>query len=329
MIDITVAIPTYNGADKIPKVFEKLQQQIALENVSLEIIVIDNNSNDNTAKVVQEYQDKQFLPVELKYYFEPQQGLAYARKKAIKEAQGELVAFLDDDNLPLPNWIAEAVSFGKKDPQAGAYNGKIFGKYETLPPENFEIIENHLVIRQYGEKPLLFETNNLRLPPGAGLIVRKKAWLESVPNNIKLKGRVGKTPVSGSDYEVLLYLQKAGWEIWYNPSQKIEHYIPSSRLEKQYLLTVAMSNGLATCQLRIIKAKFWQVPIIFVKTLLGNLRRVVIQYLKYKEQLRTNFSAEFELTFYWGSFLSCLYWLSQEIMLIISRKKSQININNY
>lgn len=312
-MDITVAIPTYNGSEKIPKVFKKLQQQIGLENVKWEVIVIDNNSSDDTSKVVQEYRDVKFLLVELKYYFEPQQGASYARQRAVKEARGELIAFLDDDNFPEKNWLAEAVIFAKKYPQAGAFSGQIIGKYETSPPENFDKISQHLAIRDHGEKELLFKPDNLQLPPSAGLVVRKKIWLNNVPKKLNLTGPFGKRRGSGDDYEVLLYLHKAGWEIWYNPSQKIEHYIPASRLQKQYLLALAMGNGLATCQLRMINANLWEVPIIFIKTFLGNLRRVLLQYTKYKKQLRNNLIAEFELTFYWGSVLSCFSWIRQEL----------------
>ncbi|MCL2923555.1 MAG: hormogonium polysaccharide biosynthesis glycosyltransferase HpsE [Trichodesmium sp. MAG_R04] len=322
MIDIAVAIPTYNGADKIPKVFEKLQQQTGLENITWEIIVIDNNSSDETPKVVKEYQDNNFLCVELKYHFESQQGASSARQRAVKEVKGELIAFLDDDNFPEKNWLAEAVIFAKKHPQAGAYSGKIIGKYETSPPENFKAISQHLAIRNHGEKELLFQPDNLQLPPSAGLVVRKEVWLKNVPNNLKLTGPFGKRRCSGDDYEVLLYLHNAGWEIWYNPKMKIEHYIPTSRLEKEYLLALAMGNGLATCQLRMIKAKFWQIPIIFMKTFLGNLRRVFRQYTKYQKELKTNLIAEFELIFYWGSFLGCFYWLQRELNFI-NRIKSQ------
>lgn len=212
MIDITVAIPTYNGADKIPKVFEKLQQQTSLEKVKWELIVIDNNSSDETAKVVKEYQDKNFFSLELKYYFEPQQGASSARQRAVKEAKGGLIAFLDDDNFPEQNWLTEALIFAKKHPQAGAYSGKIIGKYEISPPENFKAISQHLAIRNHGEKELLFQPDNLQLPPSAGLVVRRESWLQNVPNNLKLTGPFAKTRGSGDDYEVLLYLYEAGWE---------------------------------------------------------------------------------------------------------------------
>ncbi|HAO12943.1 MAG TPA: glycosyl transferase, partial [Planktothrix sp. UBA8407] len=53
MIDFTVVIPTYNGASRIPDVLEKLRSQTGTENIAWEIIVVDNNSSDQTADVVQ------------------------------------------------------------------------------------------------------------------------------------------------------------------------------------------------------------------------------------------------------------------------------------
>ncbi|MEB3342546.1 glycosyltransferase [Okeania sp.] len=56
MLDFTVAIPTYNGASKLPLVLEKLRSQINTENISWEVIVVDNNSNDNIREVLENLQ---------------------------------------------------------------------------------------------------------------------------------------------------------------------------------------------------------------------------------------------------------------------------------
>jgi glycosyltransferase involved in cell wall biosynthesis len=53
---------------------------------------------------------KSFL-INLRYIFEAQQGLAFARRRAIQEAKGSIIGFLDDDNLPDDNWIAAAYEF--------------------------------------------------------------------------------------------------------------------------------------------------------------------------------------------------------------------------
>ena len=130
-VDLTVAIPTYNGETRLPELLKRLQKQLYTEDFSWEIIVVDNNSTDNTAKLVQTYQVTWQLPYPLKYYFEPKQGAAYARKRAVEEAKGKLIGFLDDDNYPTPNWVTKAYAFGKIYPQAGAYASQIHPEWEV------------------------------------------------------------------------------------------------------------------------------------------------------------------------------------------------------
>jgi glycosyltransferase involved in cell wall biosynthesis len=312
-IDFTVAIPTYNGASRLPKLLEKLRSQVNTEHLSWEIIVVDNNSTDDTAKVVQDYQSSWIESVPLKYFLEPEQGAAFARLRAVREARGELIGFLDDDNLPAPDWVAEAYSFAQEHPRGGAFSGQIHGDFEVKPPENFEKIQRFLVIIEHGPHPHLFEPDNLRLPPAASLVVRKQAWCESVPTRPVLRGRVGGSMLGGEDYEPLLYMHKAGWEIWYNPALHTYHQIPRHRLEREYLLSISRACGLATCQLRLINATTWQKPIVITRTLGGNLRRVVGQFIKYRGQVRTNLIAACELEFFLGSLMSAFYPLKRSI----------------
>ena len=56
-VNLTVAIPTYNGENRLPQVLDKLKEQVNTENINWEVIVIDNNSSDGTAKLVKEYQE--------------------------------------------------------------------------------------------------------------------------------------------------------------------------------------------------------------------------------------------------------------------------------
>ncbi|MEQ8998302.1 MAG: hormogonium polysaccharide biosynthesis glycosyltransferase HpsE [Coleofasciculus sp. B1-GNL1-01] len=303
-IDFTVAIPTYNSANRLTKLLDKLRQQTDLDQITWEIIVVDNNSTDNTAQVVQEYQENWLADVPLTYILEPEQGAAYARLRAVKEAQGELIGFLDDDNLPNPDWIVQAHTFAKNHPQAGALSGQIHGEFEVEPPENFQRIQAFLAIREHGSTPHQFEPQNLRLPTAAALVVRRKAWQESVPQRPHLKGRLAGSMLGGEDYEPLLYMHKAGWEIWYHPDLHTYHQIPHWRLERDYLLSISRGCGLATCQLRMVNAKPWQKPLIIIRNLLGSLRRVVLQFLKYRGQFKTNLIAACEMEFFWGSLIS-------------------------
>lgn len=313
IIEFTVAIPTYNGENRLPMVLERLRTQEKVDNLKWEIIVIDNNSTDGTAKIIQNYQDIWPQSYPLKYYFEAEQGAAFARQRAVREARGPLIGFIDDDNLPASDWVAAAYFFAQDHPRAGAYSGQIHGEYEISPPENFERIKAFLAIREHGSQTRLFEPESLRLPPAAALVVRKQAWLESVPGRPILSGKLPGMLVQGDDYEPLLYMHKAGWEIWYYPALHTYHQIPHWRLERGYLLSISRGCGLATCQLRLINAKNWQKPIIILRTLLGNLRRIVLHLLRYRTQVQSDTIAACELEFFLGSFMSPFYVLKRTI----------------
>ncbi|QLE57203.1 hormogonium polysaccharide biosynthesis glycosyltransferase HpsE [Nostoc sp. TCL26-01] len=307
-LDFTVAIPTWNGAERLPQVLDRLLTQTGTENIRWEVIVIDNNSSDRTPDVVKNYQH-QFTQCSLHYFLETQQGLAFARLRAVNEAKGQFVAFLDDDNLPASDWVVESYNFGKDHPQAGAWSGQIHGDFEVKPPDNFSRIQAFLAIREHGQQAYIFDAKNLKLPPGAALVIRKQAWLESVPQELIFKGRIGNLMVGGEDTEALLHIYKAGWEIWYNPAMHIAHKIPHWRFEKKYLLNIARGCGLCIFQLRLINAKKWQSPVILLKTIFGNLRRILHHIIKYKNNLPNDIAALVEFNFYLGSLLSPFYLL--------------------
>ena len=307
-VDFSVAIPTYNGAKTLPLVLERLKSQINLNQITWEVIVIDNNSTDETAQVVQAFQEHWLPQSQLRYCFETQQGLCYARQRAVKEANGRFVGFLDDDNLPASDWVATAYEFGEEHPKAGAYGGQIQGNYEVHPPKDFERIKAFLVVRKYADIAKQFEPEKLRLPPGAGLVVRKQAWLESMPD------RFIRTQRGGNDYEISLHFYGKGWEIWYNPAMQIEHLIPAWRMEKNYLLRIAQLYGLCTCEIRLIIAKPQQKPLLLIKSFLGSLRRLIIHLIKYRDRAITNLGLACETAFFWGSVLSPFYYLQRQVM---------------
>ncbi len=278
------------------------------EHISWEVIVIDNNSTDNTAKVVQEYQSNWPKDYPLRYYFEPAQGIAFARRRAIKEAQGSLVGFLDDDNLPTPNWVYAAYSFGQLHPKAGAYGSQIHGEYEVEPPENFKRISCFLAIVERGQEPFRYGFHNGLLPAGAGLVIRKQAWLDNVPERPLFKGVCGTSLSSkGEDLETLSYISKGGWEIWYNPQMRIYHQIPRSRLEKGYLTRLMRGVGLSRYPIRMLRFQVWQRPFVLLAYIINDLKKLVIHFIKYRKVFETDIVAACELELFLNSLISPFY----------------------
>ena len=313
--DFTVAIPTYNGESRLPAVLDCLRSQVNTKHICWEIIVVDNNSTDQTAKIVQNYQANWNQDYSLKYCWESQQGAAFARKRAIKEAQGQLIGFLDDDTLPNPDWVEAAYLFGQKHPGAGAYGSQIRGDYEIEPPPNFERIKAFLAITERGDEPLLYNPKLKFLPPSAGLVVRKEAWLASVPSHCILSGRVPGSMLTSEDLEVVAYIQQAGWEIWYNPTMEITHKIPGDRLTKDYLIPFIGGIGLSRYVTRMVGVKPWLKPALTLAYIGNDLRKIVIHLLKHGTAVKTDLVAACEMELFVKSLISPFYLLKNGYLI--------------
>ena len=311
MIDFTVAIPTYNGAKRLPALLEKLRSQTTIGLLCWEVIVVDNNSSDRTAEVVRQYQQQWLSTVNLRYCFEPEQGLAFARQRAITEAKGEFVGFLDDDNRPTPEWVVAAYEFSKTHPQVGAYGSRIVGEFEVSPPNHFERIAPLLALTDRGAEARYYEPHKKLLPPGAGLVVRRQAWLQHVPSRLVLIGRVRGQMLASEEFEALLYLQNAGWQIWYNPEMVIYHCIPSQRLEKDYLMGLCRGIGLSRYRTRMLSFPAWQQPLALVAYILNDIRKIIRHLLRYNIAIKTDLVAACELELYWSCLRSpFFFWRS-------------------
>jgi glycosyltransferase involved in cell wall biosynthesis len=305
MVNFTVAIPTYNAESRLADVLEGLRSQSTEDSLVWEVLVIDNNSRDRTAAVVQAYQTN--FPVCLRYILEPQQGAAFARKRAIQDVRSALVGFLDDDNIPAPDWVTAAYAFAQAHPQAGAWGSRIHGEFEVAPPPEHRWILPFLALTDRGSQPLRYDPKNNLLPPSAGLVVRRAAWLESVPLQTRLSGRVHGSMVTGEDLEAIAHIQRSGWEVWYNPAMQVTHKIPAARLQSAYLLPFFRGIGLSryitrTAGLRLEHKLIWTVAY------LGNdLRKLLTHLLKHRTAIRTDLVAACELQLLMGSLISPFY----------------------
>ncbi|MBK4732788.1 glycosyltransferase family 2 protein [Oxynema sp. CENA135] len=307
MVDFTVAICTYNGANRLPEVLESLKKQVNTEGFSWEVIVIDNNSNDDTPQAIAIARETWPASIPFYAYFESQQGAGFARKKAICEARSPLIGFLDDDNLPEPNWVAAAVQFAREHPQAGAYGSQIHGAFEAEPPPNFRRIQSLFAIIERGSQPLCYDPKSNLLPPSAGLVVRKQAWLDNVPERCILSGRIPGSMLTSEDLEVLSYIQKSDWEIWYNPAMEIYHKIGRSRLQRAYLLPFLRGIGLSRYVTRMVRIPPSLRPLAAIVYMVNDLRKIFQYLLKYRTKIKNDLITEGEFELLTSSFISPFY----------------------
>ena len=110
MPEISVIVPTYNYAHFIGDCLDSIFAQTYKD---FEVIVIDDGSTDDTARVLEKYKG------EIRYIYQENKGLPAARNTGIKAAQGEYLAFLDSDDLWLPEKLGEQVLFLRNEADMG------------------------------------------------------------------------------------------------------------------------------------------------------------------------------------------------------------------
>ncbi|NET33859.1 MAG: glycosyltransferase [Cyanothece sp. SIO1E1] len=313
MADFTVAICTYNGEALLPNLLDKLRLQSQTDHFTWDIVVIDNNSTDHTADVIRRYQSDWPATIPLRYYFEPRQGLAFARRHAIRVTPSPLIGFLDDDTLPATDWVSSAYEFGQQHPKAGAYGGQNHGDYEIAPPANFERIACCLAIIERGHQAFQYHPQRGVLPAGAGLVVRTQVWRDFVSNQPVLAGVCAKSlSTKGEDVETLSYIRHAGWQIWYNPAMHLYHHIPKERLDAGYLLNLFRQVGFSRYPLRMLHLSGWQRTVMLFAYVANDFRKFAVHWLKHHKTLKYDQVAACEMELLMSSLISPLYHWKQQ-----------------
>ncbi|MEM1173137.1 MAG: hormogonium polysaccharide biosynthesis glycosyltransferase HpsE [Cyanobacteria bacterium P01_H01_bin.35] len=317
-VDFTVAIPTYNGETRLPDLLDRLKSQINTENFSWEVIIVDNNSTDMTAKVVETHQAEWSKLISLRYVFAPKKGVEFARQRAVEKARGELIGFLDDDNLPDSEWVAQAYSFGKKNPQIGAFGSQIHGDFfdknsDSKLPENLKEIACFLAIVERGNKPHLYDFKHKILPPTAGVVVRKQVWQQAVPKILCLNNTDKAAELDSENLEVLRNIQQAGWEIWYNPAMVVYNKIYNSQLKRDYLLNLMRCLGLSRHHQKKITLKSWQKSLAFPGYIGNDFRRLALNSIKNGESIKADTITHYQTEFLWKTIKNpFLFWYKQK-----------------
>ncbi|MBD3296326.1 MAG: glycosyltransferase [Candidatus Omnitrophica bacterium] len=123
--NISVVIPTFNGAERVPDVLNALQSQRGICDIRIEVLVVDNNSTDRTREMVLDHIGVYGASLDTHYLFEARPGAGRACIRGAERARGELLGFLDDDNVPAGDWVCNAVDFGRRHPRAAAWASKV------------------------------------------------------------------------------------------------------------------------------------------------------------------------------------------------------------
>jgi glycosyltransferase involved in cell wall biosynthesis len=228
---ITVAICTWNRANLLNQTLSRMSSVHIPNGVIWELLVVNNNSTDHTESVLTSYADK--LP--LRRVFEATPGLSHARNHAVREAQGDLIIWTDDDVLVGLDWLAAYVDAANLWPKAAFFGGPIEPWFEGEPPrwleQIYSRIENAFAARNLGQEPRLLAEG--KFPFGANMAMRT-----NVQRRYLFDPRLGLRPESrivGEESAVFEQMTRDGLEGRWVPGAKVQHFIPKARQTIKYL----------------------------------------------------------------------------------------------
>lgn len=185
-MDATVLIATYNRATLLEETLRSLAGLRVAPGFTWDVIIIDNNSRDDTREVVERHVPG--FPVRLQYLFEGQQGRSSALNAGIDRAEGRILAFTDDDVRVAPGWLAAACGPLSDVGSAVAYTGgPVRPLWEIPPPRWLDLSRGDLwgtiAIQDHGATPFVYEERR-KVPLGANMLPAascSSASADSVP----------------------------------------------------------------------------------------------------------------------------------------------------
>jgi len=245
MLSISVVICTHNPREAyLRRVLDALRAQ-TLPVEQWELLLVDNASAQPLAPVW----DLSWHP-RASHLREEKVGLTHARLCGIAAAQGELLVFVDDDNLLRADYLQAALTLGIDYPQLGAWSGSCVAEYETEPaPELRPWLLSVLVVETFTMSFWAkLPTGNLAVPSGAGMVVRRQVashYRELVSNDPvrRALGRSGSHLGGGEDSDMALSGFALGFGCGRFPELELIHLIPSTRLTLAYFAGVHEGFG--------------------------------------------------------------------------------------
>lgn len=228
---ISAVICSYNRARFILAAVESIFNQ-NFDKSEYEVIVVDNNSKDNTVELLEKY--KQSHPdYNFSYFVEYNQGVAYTRSRCALEAKGAIVAYLDDDSTAQPLWLQHIVSFYDAHPTVYSTGGKITPVFLTDIPDWYSKYFFGLVGNfNLGDKELKLVKE--RYPCGANMSFRKRVFEEIGYFNHSL-GRKGTGLIATEEKEIYKRILAAGHDVYYLPYVEVLHSVESNKFDKNYV----------------------------------------------------------------------------------------------
>jgi glucosyl-dolichyl phosphate glucuronosyltransferase len=225
---LSVVVCTHNRRGDLARCLAALA---ALDD-PVEVIVVDSASDPPCRGLVEGFAGGLS---KLRYVREDRPGLSRARNRGVAEATGQIIAFLDDDAAPQPDWARQMIAAFDADSTIGCVGGAceaVFEQGEERPGWLSERLLQFAGITRFGPQPREARSS-AEWPFGANIAFRAEALPATGPFAEQL-GRYGDTLLSGEEFALVEDVRAAGWKIWLEPRAVVEHMVHVERCRSRY-----------------------------------------------------------------------------------------------
>lgn len=238
---ISLIICTYNRSDILKISLQSYLKLIVPKGIEVELVIVDNNSKDNTNKTIHSFIEKS-PRLDCRYIFEPQQGLSYARNTGYQYAKGDYIAYLDDECTLPPQWLEVAIKTINSYSPA-FLGGPYYGKY--LPGSSSDWFKE-----SFGDSYILqYNLDDGAMPEGrfisgGNMLIRRDVFDEIGLFDTAL-GMAGDTLNYGEeqDFQKRYILKKPNEVIWYSTDLFVWHFIRDEKMSIKHLFNEAIIRG--------------------------------------------------------------------------------------
>jgi glycosyltransferase involved in cell wall biosynthesis len=229
--DISVIICTYNRCELLQGTIESLLSQDCA-GLRYELLIVDNHSTDATRQICEAFVARQGIA--LRYLFEPEQGVSFARNTGIREARAPILAFSDDDVCVSRGWLTAIKRAFDEHKEIAGVGGKVLPLWQQAAP--LWLTRRHwmpLALQDYGDAPLRVDGENPLCLITANLALRRQVF-ERIglfsPTLQRVKNGIG----SMEDHELHTRLWNAGYQEMYIPEVVVGAVVQPERLTREY-----------------------------------------------------------------------------------------------
>jgi glycosyltransferase involved in cell wall biosynthesis len=234
---LTVLIATHNGARTLSKSL-KACCQLRSPKDGWKLVIVDNASTDETQKIIKSFENQ--LP--LAYVFESCRGKNAALNTGLASVEGDLVVLTDDDTLPRPDWLIEMRRAADLHLSFSIFCGTVLPHWEVRPEA--------WILDWVQLGPVFTLTNSSwkegPISPhsvfGTNMAIRASIFEAGYRFDVGLGPR-GRSYAMGSETELTLRLDKAGFRAWHCKNAVVEHIIKNFQLNRAWILGRALRYG--------------------------------------------------------------------------------------